>query len=267
MMMIVDGTGPYDEAEYKYDMTGSFCNQLKGAMPNTEYYEGPGTLGLTTGGIAYKAFQSLCERRSNRREDRDWVYLAGYSRGGAAVIQIAKWLNDRSCVSNPIPVKAMFLFDPVGWDATLCYDRIPTNVMTCYVVYRDKTIQDNPMPLYKLVATEAAGLAIPSLTPLLESGEDYDRNARKFMGSCQVTPEDSSRTRVNGAITWNASHAAVGGIPWADREADLIAANAVAKLMNFWLLNEAITKVQLKVVGHSGAPNWSAKRSTSASGK
>src|SRR5579871_4409617 len=151
MIAIVDGTGPFKDSDYAAEMKNSFCSQLK-ALPNATYHRGPEGTGLLTRSIASDVRDqvesgALCELN---------VYLAGYSRGGAAAIQIAKWL---AADKNPIVVKAMFLFDPVGMDITTSHDGIPSNVRSCYVIYRDKTIA-NPMSNTQFYAEVGVGVVL-----------------------------------------------------------------------------------------------------------
>ena len=64
------------------------------------------------------------------RETR--IFLAGYSRGGAAVTEVAHYLRDMA-----LDVEAMFLFDPVKREGGLPNaGTIPRNVKNCYKILR-----------------------------------------------------------------------------------------------------------------------------------
>src|SRR5258708_15533689 len=148
MMIIVDGTGAYKEREYEVEMKDSFCQQLSKRLGivASNYYTGPGLWGYWTADTAKNACELVQSWRKAPVPAREkTISLAGYSRGGAAVIQIAKWLNNAAWLAadkfppDPIPIKAMFLFDPVDRDVSLDGDRIPSNVATCYVAFRDQT--------------------------------------------------------------------------------------------------------------------------------
>jgi hypothetical protein len=94
MMIIVDGTGPYDDPEYRWAMNSSFCLQLNSQVAQSKYWRGPGWVpDGQTHSIAEEAYRFLCDFMKAKPSVDEPVYLAGYSRGGAAAIQIAKWLR------------------------------------------------------------------------------------------------------------------------------------------------------------------------------
>jgi hypothetical protein len=219
MMAIVDGTGPYGEQDYQLTMARSFCYQLSTGVKNARYWEGPGSLGITTRSKGNQAYDWIGEYiKENNKEP---VFLAGYSRGGATVIQVAKWLRQPTAAQPRINVEAMFLFDPVARDLALDADGIPDNVKHCYVVFRDQNCE------VKNVAWK----------PNWGYGQDPDMDiyARKWMGNCQVAPDNRFATHVAPKRIRNASHGAVGGVPWTDRPADEAATKEAASWMNQWL--------------------------------
>jgi pimeloyl-ACP methyl ester carboxylesterase len=63
------------------------------------------------------------------------IFMAGFSRGGAIVINTASLLND---LKSPIEVEALFLFDAVDRLFFLKAQRIPENVRHCYHAIRAK---------------------------------------------------------------------------------------------------------------------------------
>ena len=211
MIVCVDGTGVYDEQQYQKDMANSFCSQIlaQKGCGNAAYFEGPGGLGLTTRGKGNAALSAILDFYRDPRIARySPLFLAGYSRGGACVLQIAKWLNESDF---PIKVKGLFLFDPVNRDVNLNMDGkgTPPNVKTVYVILRDKTIEQVDFP------------------------RDPDRYARKWMGTCTWAPQDLSATKIGLCETiGGASHGAVGGCAWLERERDRFGEGLAAMAMN-----------------------------------
>ncbi len=65
-------------------------------------------------------------------EQRRKLYMTGYSRGGAIVIDVARRLNRCG-----VQVEAIFLFDAVSRNPALDADEIPSNVGYCYHAMRD----------------------------------------------------------------------------------------------------------------------------------
>jgi hypothetical protein len=194
MMFIIDGTGDGDdkkdkdgETKYSKDMSRGFCYQLYLKLGSqAEYMRGPEVDGLDTFDIADKMLQmimyyhdtgstrtgSMFIDPNNRPKKFDDIFLAGHSRGGCAVIYIARKLKEKG-----INVKAMFLFDAVArthrglltnmmavaavatfgpvvgsvvgpvvakaaWGAGIDFDEIPDNVEKCYHAMRDRTLVD-----------------------------------------------------------------------------------------------------------------------------
>ena len=156
MLFIVDGTGPYDYEQYDRDFSKSFCSQMfKQKTAFAKYYPGPGTLGISTHVTANICTRDVVKTFTESRKTK--IYLAGYSRGGAAVMQVAKWCAGYTTTTvtsapanysgmlatqtaTPIPIEAMFLLDPVTKDFSVNGIGVPSNVKKCYVMYRDQTI-------------------------------------------------------------------------------------------------------------------------------
>ena len=133
MLYIVDGTGEADDKEYAKSMAGGLCKELQ-KLGLGRYYRGPSVDGRQTFDIAKLVLKDLLDER--KRSHRDDIFLAGHSRGGAAVVWIAKQLNQMG-----VAVKAMFLFDAV--DRTLQFsdlDVVPGNVGACYHARRDRSL-------------------------------------------------------------------------------------------------------------------------------
>lgn len=265
MLFIVDGTGPYSDAQYGKDFSNSFCKQLDSFMvAPSKYYVGPGTFGFTTGGIASCGLRDI--RAAHRQGAK--IYLAGYSRGGAAVMNVAKLcarniqydvsqkpgsysgfeVRERSTPS--IPIEAMFLLDPVAKDITVDAEGVPSNVKNCYVMYRDLSVVEfnPPLRLSDFQSKADKGLAIGF------GLRDPDRYARKFMENAGVYPEKgNSVTKFTaGAYTGRncllrvaitgASHGAIGGLPWPERTQDEVAYRKAAEVLNGWLKQEGLVQ-------------------------
>lgn len=135
MMFIVDGTGEEDLEKYRREMAGGFCKRLED-LARGRYWRGPTTLGQETSGIADEVLAAVLQWRQSPRRAGP-LFLAGHSRGGAAVIFAAHELNKRK-----IPVDAMFLFDAVNRTGNLFRDAdtVPGNVAHCYHAVRDTSL-------------------------------------------------------------------------------------------------------------------------------
>jgi hypothetical protein len=245
MMSIIDGTGPYSPEQYRGDFTNSFCHQTSLRLQDPEhYYPGPGYAGVTTGIKACKALLEIREyHQVNPAED---LFLMGYSRGGAAVIQIAKWCNSDKL---QIPIKAMFLLDPVCKDLSVDSDGIPSNVEKCYVLYRDLNILEYNAPLDEKDYEDWKDKVAVGFSNTFTDG-DPDRYRRKWMENCKVCHEPTNHTtwinagRSTGTVP-GGSHGAVGGVPWVERSVEKGATQEAANRINSWFRYETIpAKIQ-----------------------
>lgn len=240
LMIIIDGTGPYSPEQYTRSFRNSFCHQTKVQLKqDASYYPGPGSAGVTTGLKACAAFIEI--RKFYQTSPADDIFLMGYSRGGAGVIQTAKWCN---LANNPIPIKAMFLLDPVCKDISLDADGIPSNVATCYALYRDTQILHYNAPLKTSDYEDFFDKAAVDVSNQFLDG-DPDRYAREWMGNCQVCREPGNRvTHIacghRDGIIPKASHGAVGGVPWLERTADNSATQEAANRINRWMGDEKL---------------------------
>jgi hypothetical protein len=107
----VDGTGVRNDKEYERTFENSFVNILfKGWTHGPANYErGPVTLENKPSDWTFVSAYKTCRHVINNwKAGESAVFLAGYSRGAAAVIEVAKWLKDKY-----IPVECLILFDPV----------------------------------------------------------------------------------------------------------------------------------------------------------
>lgn len=219
MFICIDGTGPYGPETYAEMMKNSFCKQITNQLGRGKsiYIEGPGGAGLTTvrkSNMAYRMVHNYYDTLIGTQKHEP-LYLAGYSRGGAAVLQLAKFLNEDE---SPLIIKGMFLFDPVNRDVNMNTDGLgtPQNVRNLYVIYRDTTIE------------HVNTWGVP-----LVGNFDRDIYARKWMGRCFVDPQDSRNTKWQmKTVIFGASHGALGGSPWLQRAADKKATADAATEMN-----------------------------------
>jgi hypothetical protein len=155
----VDGTGPDDNAKYKEAFQRSFVKTIFQRCPTIykQYWRGPTTAGLETSGLSDEvvAFvedsilsnktasatrhlavalphgQVLTAAGPTKKPDPIKVCLAGYSRGGAAVIMAAADLD-------PIHVDYLILFDAVDRSPNFSSAAwIPKNVKEVWYPRRD----------------------------------------------------------------------------------------------------------------------------------
>ncbi len=134
----IDGSGPGDNAEYKKEFADSFVQAyFKSGFFNRAYYvRGPGMLGgetptLASNGLKWVQNKLIEAKRANQTYR---IFLSGYSRGGAAVTEIAYQLKQ-----DAIRVHAMLLFDAVDRSElpNSHVDTVPSNVAMCYHARRD----------------------------------------------------------------------------------------------------------------------------------
>lgn len=127
MLYIIDGTGSDNDYIYAKEMTNGFCAQLQRKTNTPHYLRGPDLLGRKTEDIA----ETMLSRIQPGK-----IFLAGHSRGGAAVIWIANKLKAQGKT-----VDAMFLYDAVDCTVFLSgVDKIPSNVRACYHARRDESL-------------------------------------------------------------------------------------------------------------------------------
>jgi len=129
----VDGTGSDKKEEYEAAMANSYVQKLSLAVKlaggNAHYERGPAFWGMKTGSLGAAAAQFVIRQRDALKTPR--IVLAGYSRGGAAVITAAQILLLRG-----IKVDLMILFDAVDRSATAAAAVIPPNVGKVYHLRR-----------------------------------------------------------------------------------------------------------------------------------
>ncbi|PID35340.1 MAG: hypothetical protein CR964_00115 [Rhodobacterales bacterium] len=140
----VDGSGPvfnYAE-EFKESHVKRLCGGNRAGFWDSFYLRGPSMAGMVTKSLSnivtsaavtyYGAIKVATTFSKEKKPPR--LFLAGYSRGGAAVIDAAYDLK-----SKGIPVRALLLFDAVDRTHTISsrVDVIPENVEYCFHAMRD----------------------------------------------------------------------------------------------------------------------------------
>jgi hypothetical protein len=146
----VDGTGATDDRAYARDMKDSFVNQIVRNSPipvaNKKYHRGPDWTGLgikftsASEGLGTKLIRPTALRAEIKQllgqqpkgKGPCRIFLTGYSRGAAVVINTAALLKQ-----DGIDVEALFLFDAVQRSFQLEAKLIPANVKHCYHAIRD----------------------------------------------------------------------------------------------------------------------------------
>lgn len=135
----IDGTGPGNNDQYAAEFDDSHVRKMWKCWhsPVKEYRRGPTWDGLATTTIM---LEGLAWVKKTWKHEQQWatpenptrIFLAGYSRGGAAVIQLAYHLGKVG-----IPVHAMFLYDAVDRSLLAEADTIPKNVASCFHALRN----------------------------------------------------------------------------------------------------------------------------------
>ncbi|WP_448949967.1 hypothetical protein [Labrys neptuniae] len=138
----IDGTGPYSDGEYEAEFKDSFVQRLYRNWDNgARYYKrGPSLDGVTTPALGMGAFQYVRERHRHKTAAPKRVFLAGYSRGGAAAVYAASLL-----AVEGIAVDGLFLFDAVDRQPFNTPLFIPANVRVCFHARRDPRTQSRTL--------------------------------------------------------------------------------------------------------------------------
>lgn len=212
LLAIVDGTGPFLDRTYASDMRHSFCRQMytNGEDVNGNYERGPSNDGMTTRAKGIRAADFIKEK--HRIHPKDKIFLAGYSRGGSAVLYAAAALQ-----SAKIDVDGMFLFDPVARHVIPGGETIPANVKAVWVARRSIA----PALVNKYEGT--IGLNIGSHVGIMNNPMRvwFGGTAHKYLG-----------TGPHHEQTFAGSHGALGGVGWTHVTEDAPCQMAVAAWMN-----------------------------------
>ncbi|MCY7348365.1 MAG: LysM peptidoglycan-binding domain-containing protein [Pyrinomonadaceae bacterium] len=175
----VDGTSTEEET-YKETYKNSFINKLyRSELVNfiePWYLRGPYLSGFDTRTRAEAAYKHAKGMWTSGKAKA--LFLGGHSRGGAAVIEVAKWLK-----ADGIPVECLILFDAVDRTHTLGS------------IFGNTPIADN---VKRVIHARRNVLRTQS---------------RLSFGNCGTTYENSNRTTLFQEYFF-ATHSGVGGVPW-----------------------------------------------------
>lgn len=138
MLYIVDGTGSdltplfRDHSKYDMQMQGGMCDRLRTKF-NGIYYRGPSGAGYETYRTADTVYGEIKQDPGFNKQP---LFLAGHSRGGAAVIRVAQLLK-----KDGRKVDGMFLFDAVDRTASKNeVQQIPRNVKFVAHALRNRSL-------------------------------------------------------------------------------------------------------------------------------
>ena len=189
-MAIVDGTGPatgYDQA-----FARSFCHVLSLQLGSSaDYQRGPNNAGMEVLPEAARAF-GYCVREY-KRDPEVQIMMAGYSRGGSAVIMAAEQLEGLG-----VPVHSMFLFDPVARHVYPGGEVIPSNVAFSRVARRDQSWEF--VKKYEGTLSDSPRLG------------DSSNPCRPFFGNTGLNWRGTGDHRT--PTVFKGSHGALGGVGW-----------------------------------------------------
>lgn len=205
---IIDGTGDWDDKAYGVEMTKSFCHQIVTQLGRTKalYHRGPDLSGVEVFYDAYLAAAWLARERLRDMNAR--LMLAGYSRGGSAVIKAAEILDGMF-----ISVDSMFLFDPVARHVYAGGEVIPANVAFSRTARRSQ----DPAFVLKYEGT----IKIAKMDVGNPCRPSFGNTGVGWLGSGDHQP----------ARVFKGSHGALGGTGWEFVTEDFACQHAVAAWM------------------------------------
>lgn len=223
-LAIIDGTGDWSDSDYHSGMDNSFCRQMYRALPSESYYQrGPSLEGGMTRRKGDDAGRWLISRQTFGVER---LFIAGYSRGGSAAIYAANMLKQHGLM-----VDGLFLFDPVARHPFSGGAGIPSNVLKCWISWRE----------------DDAALISKYAPPY-----GYTNPIRPSFGHMNAAPE--GRTLIAEQRV-RASHGALGGVGWATVSEDKAAQLRVQDFMNDAFVSTRLPIV-LKAVDPTGRLSW-----------
>jgi hypothetical protein len=202
----VDGTGPDDDAQYATDFSNSCVRELSliwhtfnknSASGKQSYYlRGPNMPDTAprTKDTAEKLVEFILEsvRLSTHQKTPLNIHLAGYSRGGAAVILVCNELKKAG-----VTVEALLLYDAVNmtWDVS-GVDLVPDNVRYAFHAMPDPDIPTRPEFI-------RCGRAAQDKTKTMWITEDRFRCTHGGMGGVPWVPqEEPPRSTWEVAAPW-----------------------------------------------------------------
>lgn len=109
----------------------------------SQYIFGPDLLNIISSVVMADARSAV--ENGLRGYDFRSVILTGWSRGGAAAIQLAREMADGRSFGRCLTVEALILLDAVDRAVQYSSDPIPSNVLHCYHAYRDPRVGSRPL--------------------------------------------------------------------------------------------------------------------------
>lgn len=213
----IDGTGPDSNKEYASNFAQSHVRRLYKSWPWPElafYSRGPTTLGMETGVLAQEAYGWV--HRLFESGKAKGIFLTGFSRGAAAAIETASYLN--SFFGKSYTVNCLALFDAV--------DR-STEVGLFVPQGFSPTKTGATAALSGVGAVVGGAIAAMGMTfdtPIggnvelcLHAFRDKSAKSRESFGNCGLTILRPSKTK-NIPKHFKCTHGGVGGTPWNPKE-------------------------------------------------
>ncbi len=180
----IDGTSIEDEEGYKVAFQNSFVNRMSRnelvPFADTFYHRGPSLFGHETYAQARMAYTWVVTRWKAGLAKA--IFLAGYSRGAAAVIEVAYWLKQ-----DGIPVECLILFDSVDRST-------PGPGGGVGGVFQNRKISDNVKQ---------------AIHPMRDIWATHSRVSFQRCGQEQENPAMPHHKQ-----HFFGTHAAIGGTPW-----------------------------------------------------
>ncbi len=213
----IDGTGPDSNKEYRENFAQSHVRRLYKSWPWPDlafYSRGPTTLGMETGVLAQEAYGWI--HRLIESGKAKGVFLTGFSRGAAAAIETASYLN--SFIGKSYTVNCLALFDAV--------DR--STEVGLFVPQGFSPAKAGAAALMTgagaLVGGAIAAMGMTFDTPIggnvelcLHAFRHKDAKSRESFGNCGLTILRPSKTK-NIPKHFVCTHGGVGGTPWSPKE-------------------------------------------------
>lgn len=181
----VDGTSMnFNDPGYEVTFKNSFVNRMSRnelvGFSDTFYHRGPSITGHETYALARMAYTWVLTRWKTGQAKA--IFLAGYSRGAAAVIEVAYWLK-----ADGIPVECLILFDAVDRSMPGLGGGVGGVFQNTKIV---STVKQTIHPMRDIWAT----------------------GSRITFGRCGQKAEDESMPFAK--MHFFGTHAAIGGTPW-----------------------------------------------------
>jgi len=176
----VDGTSELQDDPYEIEFANSHVKKLANMeghrWSKAFYHRGPYVMGTETAAYAELVYKDLVGKW--KAGEAKAIFLAGYSRGGAAAIEIAMWLKQR----ENIPVECLILFDAVDRTNTLgsIWNNTPIASTVKQVIYAQRDV--------------------------------WGTLSRLSFGNCGLTTENPAVPVIPRKFF--ATHGGMGGVPW-----------------------------------------------------